>query len=220
MRYKFAVIISLLVVACFSCQMEDPYAIPKRMNMGYLFDSLEYEQERWLDCDGNHDTTPTCIIRPPKTEIMYILSDPFDSTKIADGYDTIYYDPHRMYCTMFGFIPYKKLKYAGTEIEDVIQKEGNPNGIWIDTLHYGYRRDNRGEWIFPFEEFFDSEGAGLDSCQSVYRILFLLNHPTCLVQSSVWENDKRFLILRSLVYDGRNRVFWGYQGPSGFYWPE
>lgn len=214
---KFIILLLSFVAFFTSCGKNDPYEIPRSINMGFLYDSLEYEQERWLDCGGNHDTT---LMRIIILELGHTFSAKYNKESEVNVYDTVYTDPHRMYCTMFGFVPYKQLEFAGKEIEEVIRVEGVPDGVWLDTLHYGYKCDKRGEWFFPFEEFYDSEGVGPDSCQSVYRIQYLLNSPICIVQRSVWKNEKRFLMLRSLVSNGHNTVFLGYQGISGFHWPE
>lgn len=173
-----------LGTALFLCSCSDPYKIPRNRNIGYLYDSLQYEQERWMDC-GVHDTTNI--------------------------------GAHSMYCSMLAFVPYCKLEYANKDIAEVIMQEGSPQQTWRDTLHYGFAEDKRGEWMFPFVEFYDSEGRGPDSCQAVYRIQNILNHPFCVVQTSVWEDSVRYLRLNSLVSESSNHVFWGLQAQSGFH---
>ena len=185
---KIGLILILEIAILFSsCSKTDSYSIPKGLNMGYLYDSLQYEQEQWMVC-GTHYTTNL--------------------------------GAHRMYCSLLEFIPYCNLNYADKELKEVILKEGTPQETWRDTLHYGYIKDNQGEWIFPFVEFYDSEGLGPDSCQAVYRIQNILNHPCCIVQTSIWEDSVRYLRLNSLVKENRNLVFWGLQAQSGFHWPE
>lgn len=183
---KFTVILFLFVAILFSCSEEDPYAVPKRMNMGYLFDSLEYEQEKWLDCGGNHDTTGM--------------------------------GAHKYFCTMFGFVPYKKLEYAEKDLKDVIFREGKPDCFCLDTLHYGFCFNKRKGWIFPFDDFdSECEEDTIIPCQSLYRIQRLLNHPTCLMQISIWHNSSRYLRLYSLVSDSENKVFWGCQASVDYH---
>lgn len=182
------IIFSLGIAYLFCCCSDiDAYRIPRSQNMGYLYDSLLYKQEHWMDC-GIHDT--------------------------------INMGAHRIYCSMVAFVPYCNLKYANKEIEEVIIQEGNPQMIMRDTLHYGFIEDKNGEWFFPFEDFYDSEGNGPDSCQAVYRIQSILNHSSCIVQTSIWEDSVRYLRLSSLVSEGSNHVFWGLQAQSGFRWLE
>lgn len=83
------IMLCMFSILSYSCkkEIEDPFAIPKSMNLGYLFDSLEYEIERpWFTCDGNHDSI---------------------------GRESW----HSCFCRLNGYIPYKELKFAGESMD-------------------------------------------------------------------------------------------------------
>ena len=184
MKYPDFILLGVIALLC-SCT--DTYKVPQSLNMGYLYDSLQYEQERWGDC-GVHDTT-----------------------NMGD---------HRFFCSMMSYVPYCNIKYASMEIEEVIRLEGCPQKTWIDTLQYGFKQTQNGEWFFPFVDFYDQEEEKTIACQALSRIQNILNHPSCVVQTSIWEDGVRHLRLHSLVEGDSNQVFWGRQGERGIEWLE
>lgn len=193
-------ILCLFVILSFSCKKEivDSYAIPKSMNLGYLFDSLEYEKEKSLfTCDGNHDS-------------IY-----------NDG------NIHKGFCRLYGYIPYKESKYVGVSMDSVYSKEGSPKYSWTDLAHYGYiwsKEYGYPHWEFVVVDFIDqdpfADEVKLVECQEVYRIQKLLNDSTCIVHHAIWRNSERYLSLWSLKTDSSNQVFYGFQAPPYFGWPE
>lgn len=183
-------------ILSYSCkkEIEDPYAIPKSMNLGYLYDSLEYEKERpWFTCDGNHDSI---------------------------GRESW----HSCFCRLNGYIPYKELKFAGESMDSVYSKEGSPQHSYTFLAHYGYCSSELDslQWEFVVGDYVDNDGftRKLIHCQEVYRIQKLLNDSTCIIHHAMWRNKERYLDLWSLETDSNNLVFYGFQGPSFFLWPE
>ena len=164
-----------------------PHSEFQALNKGYLYDSLKYQEQ--ISIPHVHDS--------------------LELNELAYNY------LHTDYCPYFGYIPYEKLPYRGKCVEKVIEIEGQPSVQAIDTLYYGYKIE-QGVPTFGVLYFSDHDYCESND-QEYYRVASILNNPINIVHVYDWRNEKRYLILYYLEFDGKGvGPFWGFQSKPDY----